>query len=53
MNDFTGVVGIIESTNYETLSLYKGCVEKGYEWDDGSRGCYLEQIKHPEHGSTI
>lgn len=49
MNDFTGVVGIIESTNYETLSIYRECIDKGYVWYDGS-GCYLEQIKHPDHG---
>lgn len=49
MNDFTGVVGIIEATNYETLSLYRECIEKGYEWGD-SLGCYLETVTHPEHG---
>lgn len=49
MNDFTGVVGIIEATSYETLSIYRECVDKGYEWGDGS-GCYLEQVVHQEYG---
>lgn len=49
MNDFTGVVGIIEATNYEMLALYREVVDKGYEWGDGS-GCYLETVAHPEHG---
>lgn len=48
-NDFTDVVGIIEATNYETLSIYRECIEEGYVWGDGS-GCYLETVTHQTHG---
>ena len=49
MNDFTDVVGVIEATSYETLSIYRECVDKGYEWKDGS-GCQLERITHQKYG---